>query len=647
MTRQIVAAIGSDAASARAQISALGPSLEGGPAPSVGEVLTWDGTAWVPAAGGGGGGVASVSADSPLASSGGLNPAISLSAGTSIGDFIRWDGSTWAVYSPPAPVTPVTSVSASSPLASSGGTTPDISLDAGASAGDLLTWDGTAWAGASPAAGYWSKSVTELSPLTAGDTVAVEIGAGTAGVTVTDTLASVSSEVRPGFVSLADNVKLAELSATGASLLLQGDSGDIIPVIPALVARDFDTSPTTLDLQIGGLTLNAAAGAAGEVLTSNGSGAAPTWQAGGGGSISALTGDVTASGPGSAAATVIALQGHSVSTTAPTSNQILQWISGTSKWTPTANGVGLGSKVLLVVEGGAYATIQDAIDAAVDNDVILVGPKASGASWGPAAFSPGKRLVVAALGSKWSTQVRVDSLTFNVSSGLNVLLNTVFVRGLYVNSSFTALAPGVNFYGTFPGRLRLQECFIYNNNAATGTGVVSNNSGSGSSLYIDNCIIQSGWSTGIGVDHQQGYTSIRGGSEISRYQYALQCAGVAPASTVEIVNTLLDNTGATLNTSEVIRMTGGLVTCGYSTIKNTNANASGVNLTAAGATFGAGDATFAIATGTGFCVTGVPGAFFLYGHVSYSHSSLVAYNVRVKTTGGITPVATTQAYTAV
>jgi hypothetical protein len=304
-------------------------------------------------------------------------------------------------------------------------------------------------------------------------------------------------------------------------------------------------------------------------------------------------------------------------------------------------GVGLGSKVLLVVEGGAYATIQAAIDAAADWDVILVGPKASGASWGPAVFSPGKRLIVSSLLSKWSTQVRVDSITFNANSGLNSLLNTVFVRGLFINSSFTALAPGVNFYGSAPARLRLQECSIYNSNAATGTGVVSNNSGAGSSLYIDNCIVQSGASTGIGVDHQQGYTAIRNDSEISRYQYPLQCA----AGNVEILNTILDGTGIA---NEVVRITGGTVTCGYSTIKNTTTNASGVNLTAGGAVIGMGDATFSIATGTGYCVNGpaaaTPTAAYLYGNVTYSNSLAGAFNVKVKNT--ISAIAVTQAFTA-
>lgn len=351
---------------------------------------------------------------------------------------------------------------------------------------------------------------------------------------------------------------------------------------PTITAFNVGSSlPMPLNLAIEALQINSDPGSSGDVLVSAGAGSSPTWQA------------------------------------------------------PTFGN--FGSKVLLCVEGGSYATIQAAIDAAADWDIILVGPKAAGASWGPAVFSPGKRLVVASLGSKWSTQVRVDSITFNANSGLNILLNTVFVRGLFINSSFTAAAPGVNFYGSAPARLRLQECFIYNSNAATGTGVVSNNSGSGSSLYLDNSIVQSGASTGIGLDHQQGYTIIRNDSEISRYQYPLQCA----AGTVEIIDSVLDGTGIA---NEVVRMTGGLVTCGYTTIKNTTTNATGANLVNAGAAFGMGDATFSIGTGTGYCVNGVAGSFYLYGNVTYSNTAAAAYNVKVKNT--LTALAVTQAFTS-
>ncbi len=333
-----------------------------------------------------------------------------------------------------------------------------------------------------------------------------------------------------------------------------------------------------------------------------------------------------------------------------TGNQI---VTGSITATANLSAAKLGSKTLLVVEGGAYNTIQEAIDAASDNDVVLVGPKASGGSWGPVVFASNKRLVVASLLSKWSTQVKVDSVTFDVQApgvGQSILNSTVFVRGLFISSSFTAAAPGVKFSGSSPGRMRLQECFIYNTNSATGTGVVSNNSGTGSSLYLDNCVVQSGWSTGIGVDHQQGYTNIRNDSEISRFQYPIQCA----AGNVEILSSVIDGTGIA---NEVVRVSGGVVTCGYSTIKNTTTNATGINLTTAGAFFGMGDATFAIGTGTGHCVNGVAGTYYLYGNVTYSHSAAsgawpgVAYNVRVKNSaggaGGVTAVAVSQAFTGV
>jgi len=46
--RPLFAAIGATQESAREQILAIGPDLLGGPPPTLGDVLTWDGSAWVP-----------------------------------------------------------------------------------------------------------------------------------------------------------------------------------------------------------------------------------------------------------------------------------------------------------------------------------------------------------------------------------------------------------------------------------------------------------------------------------------------------------------------------------------------------------------------------------------------------------------------
>jgi Repeat of unknown function (DUF5907) len=55
-----------------------------------------------------------------------------------------------------------------------------------------------------------------------------------------------------------------------------------------------------------------------------------------GSGITALTGDVTATGPGSAMATVVALQGHAISSTAPTNAQLLVWNSGSAQYNPVS-----------------------------------------------------------------------------------------------------------------------------------------------------------------------------------------------------------------------------------------------------------------------------------------------------------------------
>jgi len=374
--------------------------------------------------------------------------------------------------------------------------------------------------------------------------------------------------------------------------------------------RSYDTlgAPAKLDLVIADLALNGASGGAGDVLTSNGAGLAPTWQAPAAGGINQLTQDVIAGpGAGSQAATVQGMGGAT-------------------------------SKIHYVIVGGKYASLQAAVNAAAANDTIFVGPIGAVSpvtSWGDVTFPAQKRLTVIGLSSPRSYAPNIGKVTFAPGAGANILENTIHLENLFINASFAG-AQGVNFAGTVPARLRMVNCYIYNLSGVSGNGIVVNNSGAGSSCYLDGTIVQGSGTAGVAVNHIQGYTLIRNGAEISDYQYQIQCA----AGTMEVYNSQIQGSLA----NEVIRITGGTVFLGYSTIRNTTANSTGVNLVNAGAAFGMGNATFAIATGTGYCVNGVAGSFFLYGTVSYSNSAALAYNVKVKNT--ITALPITQAFTS-
>jgi hypothetical protein len=306
-----------------------------------------------------------------------------------------------------------------------------------------------------------------------------------------------------------------------------------------------------------------------------------------------------------------------------------------------------GTRTHLVVEGGRYTTLQQAVDAAGVNDVILVGPTGSvtsGATWGNVSIPGGKRLTIAGLGGRTAPQAMIGPVTFSVTASngasLNALENEVFLRDLYINKATVGFAgtQGVLLSGDRPGRLRLQGCYIYNA-GTSGDGVVNNNNAAGSSIHIDNCVIQatSANTSSCMINHMKGYTFLKNFNEVSGGKYAVS----ASAGTVEAYNTLFEVSGA----NEVIRLGGGaLMTAGYSTVKNTVAGGSGVNMVTALSTFAAGNSAFAVAQGSGYCVNGINSTFYLYSNVSYSNvTGLAPYNVKVKNV--VTSSATTTAFT--
>lgn len=133
--------------------------------------------------------------------------------------------------------------------------------------------------------------------------------------------------------------------AGGVSSFTAGTTG----LTPATSTTGAVTLAGTLNIANGGTGATTAAnainalvpsqsGQSGKVLTTNGS--VVSWGTAGGGGITALTGDVTASGSGSVSATVTSLRGRALSTNTPLNGQVLQYNATVSEWQPSASATG-------------------------------------------------------------------------------------------------------------------------------------------------------------------------------------------------------------------------------------------------------------------------------------------------------------------
>jgi hypothetical protein len=299
--------------------------------------------------------------------------------------------------------------------------------------------------------------------------------------------------------------------------------------------------------------------------------------------------------------------------------------------------LGPGQKVFWVVEGGKYATLQAAFDAAVEGDTIMVGPKATG-TWGDLVITENKTMSYVGLNGVNGKQVKIGAITFSpATGGLNINRNEHFFANLMVSGSFASQA--VLFSGTGAGRMRFAGCFI-NNTSTTGDGVVNSNSytsgGTTSSLWLDDTVVLVTTTSGAAIRQSGQYTFVKNRCDISGGASAV----VLTAGTFESVGASIEMNG----TGSVISVAATLPTVascllGYSTVRNTTTNGSGVTLTGNGAALSAGDAAFVVATGTGYCVRGT--GTFLYAQNTFSNSAAVAYNVKVQNTVTALPVTTT------
>lgn len=387
---------------------------------------------------------------------------------------------------------------------------------------------------------------------------------------------------------------------TGAGVVARIDTGS---GAARITAEDSGATPIPLNLAIDALQVNGAAGTSGQVLTSAGPSGAPTWATPAAG-LNQLTGDVTAGpGSGSQAATVVGMGGTA-------------------------------TKTLYVIEGGQYATLQAAVNAATANTMILVGPKTTG-DWGDVVLNVvDKPLIIAAISGAGSNKIaKTGAITYDLGTTgpvLNVNQNETYLYGLYIQGSFAGSAVTLTGGANYPGRLRLYGCYVLNSNAAGAAAVTNSNAGANSSLYLDGCTVSlSNSAAGSAIVQTAGYTVIRNRCDISGSS-AGGATGFtinASAGTIEIYDSLIDLSRAV----PTVNITGAttFVSAGYSTVRNGSdaAGAACVNVGTSGATFGAGDATLSAGTTVAtaaVAVKGVAGGNFIYTNISFGYTATVS-----------------------
>ena len=289
-----------------------------------------------------------------------------------------------------------------------------------------------------------------------------------------------------------------------------------------------------------------------------------------------------------------------------------------------------GTKTIVCIDNGDYATGQAAIDAASAGDTILFGAKSGG--WGDLNVPAGKKFSIKGLQSHRCPFVQVGAIIYSPTTGTHITENELYLDSLYISSSASNC---VTFGGTAPARIRINNCYINATGATANAIILSNTWSSGgltSSAYVYDSVIMSASTSNYAIDSSTPYVRIYG------------CA-------IDAGNTLLRLNSGTLESDvnsfngrrvgEIVNVTGGNFLSGRSLFSNTTTNGSGV-LVASGGVFANSQNTFSVATGTGYCVRGA--GVHLYGPYVVANSALLAYNVKIQNT--LTSVAYTTAFTS-
>ena len=99
---------------------------------------------------------------------------------------------------------------------------------------------------------------------------------------------------------------------------------------------------------------------------------------------------------------------------------------------PTGTGSGIANgkngKTIFVLDNGAYSTLQAAIDAASQGDILLVGAKTGG--WGNITIPANMQLTIKGLQPPQAKNVIIGSVTFSPTTGANININELWLSNL-------------------------------------------------------------------------------------------------------------------------------------------------------------------------------------------------------------------------